>query len=562
LGWRSLEDAAATEVRSGSLSDDASVTVFAPTILKQAISDSLPRTGSAAGDPLDLDATIGELITYRLTVVFSEGSTTNVVVTDTTQNDAAGLLRVVGASVVGLGNHISTTLPGTPVITAPDTVTFDFGTVTNTADGVVDADDTITLEVTAQVVNDDDPLPPALNIAGEVLINTATLSFGAGTTAQSTANLDVVEPGLSLVKTMGPIVDGRGLVTLEATNTGIAPGFDLEVTDVFDEAIFVATSAQAGLLPSGFELVQSSDGSDTTVILRVAGDPTMPTEQAILDPSESVTLSFSMLLQGGAMPPVTTIDNTANATLTSLPGPDPEERTYRASANDQILAPSLMVTKTPTPTSTTAGGTVSFTIEIENMGDGSASQLIVFDTVPTHTTAGTNPGWLVAPPPSSTPCSGQPAGTLCFLPIAAPLAPGATTSVTFDVVVDAPLPAGVTEVLNRAQVESDELPAKDSNEPMVPVTAQPDLVIAKDDGGVTLVPGGTVTYTLTYDNVGSQTATQVVITETVPLRTISGVNPGWEVAPAGSGIPCDGRPAGTVCALSLGTVAVGAGSAA
>ncbi|MEL7058596.1 MAG: hypothetical protein AAGN46_01080, partial [Acidobacteriota bacterium] len=135
----------------------------------------------------------------------------------------------------------------------------------------------------------------------------------------------------------------------------------------------------------------------------------------------------------------------------------------------------------------------------------------------------------------------------------------ASTSATFDVVIATPLPAGVTEVTNLAQVDSDELPPKDSNEPIVPVSAQPDLVIAKEDGGITLVPGGTVVYTLTYDNVGSQTATNVVLTETVPARTVSGVNPGWEVAPVGSGLPCDGRPAGTVCVFSLGTVAVGAG---
>ncbi|MEM9594530.1 MAG: isopeptide-forming domain-containing fimbrial protein [Acidobacteriota bacterium] len=562
LGWRSLEDAGAPEVRGGSATDGASVTVFAPTILKQAVADSLPRTGSAAGDPLDLDATLGEQITYRLTVVFSEGSTPNAVVTDTTQNNAAGLLRVVGASVVGLGNNISTTLPGTPVITAPDTVTFDFGTVTNAPDGAENADDTITLEVTAQVVNDDDPAPPALNVDGEVLTNTATLTFGAGTTAQSAATIDVVEPGLALTKTLGPLVDGRLRVSVVATNGGTAPGFDLEVVDVLDETVFVAASAQAEGLPSGFELVQSSDGTNTTVTIRVAGDPTMPTEEAILDPMESVTLAFSVELQGGGMPPVTTNDNTASATLTSLPGADPEERIYSASAMDQGLAPSLMVTKSASPASTVAGGAVSFTIDIENMGDAQATRPVVFDTVPMFTTAGANPGWFVAPPPSTTPCAGRPAGTLCFLELAAPLAPSGTASVTFDVVVDAPLPAGVTQITNLAQVDTDELPPKDSNEPVVPVAAQPDLVITKDDGGVTAVPGGTVTYTLTYDNVGTQTATNATLLETVPARTVSATNPGWEVGAVGSGTPCDAQPAGTFCVFSIGTLPVGGGGSA
>ncbi|MEM1177831.1 MAG: hypothetical protein AAGM22_05775 [Acidobacteriota bacterium] len=562
LGFRTVDDPGNPDGRDGSSTDTSSVTVFAPTILKQATADSLPRTGTAAGDALDFDGTIGELITYTLTVVFSEGTTTNAVVTDTSQNDANGLLRIVGASIVGLGDNITTSLPGAPVITAPNTVTFDFGTVTNAADGVEDGQDTITLEVTAQVVNDDDPAPPALNVNGEVLVNTATLSFGAGSMAASVATLDVVEPGLSIVKTMGPVVDGRVGVTVTATNTGTAPAYDLEVVDVFDDAVFVAASAVPDGLPAGFELVQSPAPGSTTVTLRVAGDVTMPPEAAILDPGESVALSFTVLLEGGAMPPTTTIDNTANATVSSLPGPDAEERVYSAIDDEQVLVPSLMVTKTPSPASTVAGGTVTFTIEIGNMGDAAANNLVVFDTVPANTSSAANPGWFVAPAPSTAPCAGSPAGTTCFTEIVAPLGAGSTTDVTFAVVVDSPLPPGVVSFVNQAQVDSDELPPKDSDEPVVPINAAPDLVITKDDGGVTLSPGSPVTYTLSYDNVGTQTATGVVITETVPANTTSGTNPGWEVAPVGSGVPCDTRLPGTTCVFSVGTLPVGGGGTA
>ncbi|MEM7350716.1 MAG: isopeptide-forming domain-containing fimbrial protein [Acidobacteriota bacterium] len=560
LDWRSLEDAGATEVQAGTATDGASVTVFAPTIVKQASSDSLPRTGAALGNPLDLDLTIGELVTTTLTVVFSEGATTNVVVTDTSQNDANGLLAIVGASVVSLGNNITTSLPGTPVITAPDTVVFSFGTVTNAVDGLQTIDDTIGLEVTAQAVNDDDPLPPQLNVDGEVLTNTATLTFGAGSMAVSSATVDVVEPGLTLAKTMGPIVDGRVKVAVTATNNGTAPGYDLTVVDVLDETIFVPSSALPVMLPNGFELVQSSDGSSTTVTLRVAGDATMPTEEAILDPGESVTVMFTALLQGGAMPPVTTIDNTANATLTSLPGPDAEERTVSAMAVDQVLSPSLMITKTAIPAAAIPGQTVTFDLLIENMGDAAATGLVVFDTVPSHTTAGVNPGWFVAPAPSTTACNFQAAGTLCFTELPTPLGVGSNTTVSFAAVIDSPLATGVTMIANQAQVDSAELPPKDSNILTVPVTAAPDLTLAKSDSGATATPGGTVTYTLTYDNVGNQTATGVVVTETVPANTISGTNLGWEVSPVGSGTLCDGQAAGTVCVFSVGTVLVGGGS--
>src|SRR5207247_150252 len=44
----------------------------------------------------------------------------------------------------------------------------------------------------------------------------------------------------------------------------------------------------------------------------------------------------------------------------------------------------------------------------------------------------------------------------------------------------------------------------------------PDLSITKSDGGASVAPGGTVAYTLTYANGGTQGATGVVLSETVP----------------------------------------------
>ncbi len=53
------------------------------------------------------------------------------------------------------------------------------------------------------------------------------------------------------------------------------------------------------------------------------------------------------------------------------------------------------------------------------------------------------------------------------------------------------------------------------------------LQLAKTDGGISTVPGGTVVYTLTYTNTGPADATGVVITETVPANTTFASTPGW-----------------------------------
>jgi uncharacterized repeat protein (TIGR01451 family) len=83
-------------------------------------------------------------------------------------------------------------------------------------------------------------------------------------------------------------------------------------------------------------------------------------------------------------------------------------------------------------------------------------------------------------------------------------------------------------------------------------TFRNDIAI-KSDGGVSITPGGTVTYALAYANQGNQDATGVVITESVPLNTSfdpGASTPGWACAPT--------IGAGSVCTLAIGGLAGGA----
>ncbi len=83
-----------------------------------------------------------------------------------------------------------------------------------------------------------------------------------------------------------------------------------------------------------------------------------------------------------------------------------------------------------------------------------------------------------------------------------------------------------------------------------------DLAIEKDDGGVSVVPGGTISYMLTITNITAVTGfgTGVVLTETVPDHTT--FNPGssslgWGCAPDNN--------AGSICTRSFGIVTVSGG---
>jgi len=89
-----------------------------------------------------------------------------------------------------------------------------------------------------------------------------------------------------------------------------------------------------------------------------------------------------------------------------------------------------------------------------------------------------------------------------------------------------------------------------------------DLGVVKSDGGASTVPGGDVTYTLTYANKGNTAAPNSVITEEVPANATidlgagpaDGKNDGWVCNGSQSGV----WPAGTTCKRAVGTIAAGA----
>ncbi len=561
----------AGQTRRRMAADTAQVTVLAPSLVKLAIDSGQPDTGMAVANPALLDVTIGETVTYELTVVFPEGTTNNAVVTDLLPAGAGGVLEAIGAVVSAVGGQISTTLSGTPAFAdnqlgdgLNDTVSFDFGTVTNQPDGVSDAGDRIVIQVVARVVD-----VPA-NTGGDLLTNNADFTFTGGMLSDS-ADIDVVEPATNLTKTMGPVTGGVVRLALGMTNSGTAPAYDIRVEDILDEADWNLTGFNPVSVPAGFRLTLLPNtpvpGQQTLVF---DSDPLAVSPAGTIPAGANVTAVFDIplaVLPSNPNPLPNQADQTAADTL---PGGDPNARNLPPdSAVAQIGVPDLALSKsanllndadgsgTPSP-----GDTLRYTLLLNNSGAAAATGIVVAD-VPDANSALIN-GSVTSTLGTITIGNG-PGDTTVQITIAT-LNAGQSVTIAYDTLIDDPLPAGVTQLVNQALIDSNELPPGVSDDPtppgggdptVVPLDAAPDLNIVKNDGGVTVMPGDVIAYTLNYQNAGNQDATGVALTDTVPANSV--FNPaastaGWACAP--------GNNPGSVCTLTIGNLAAGSGGTA
>ena len=133
-------------------------------------------------------------------------------------------------------------------------------------------------------------------------------------------------------------------------------------------------------------------------------------------------------------------------------------------------------------------------------------------------------------------------------------------TVRFNVVVNDPVPAAVSQLSSQGNLTGQNFPLLVTDDPDTPATSDPtltpldfdpDLALAKDDGGVSTTPGTLLPYTLRVTNLTpQQSASGVVLTETVPaLATFdaAGSSPGWTCTPSPN--------PGSTCRLTVGTVA-------
>lgn len=568
--YDSLPVPVAGATRRGITNTDADVfSIVGPSLVKIVTGTNLDGTAANQHDPALADLAIGETVVYRLTMGFPEGTVNNAVLVDSLPRGAAGVLEAVSGNVVAIGHGgITTTLPGTAVLSdvdgdgRNDTVTFDFGTISNPSNGV-SSDDFIEVDVVARVAN----VP--VNADGFVLTNNATFTSATTTPVSDDADVDVVEPDLVIGKTMGPVVDGVVTINVTLQNTGTAPAHDIVIEDVLPGTLWQINSVTPVTVPAGFLLTTSNapTAADTTV--RIATDAAAVLPSGSIPAGTTLTATFTARL--ASVPPAQNpVPNTAvNTGASSYPGTtNPDDREYDDIDADATLGlPDPVLLKTYTTIDNDGNGAVSpgdtvvFGLLIDNSAGAAAlTGITIEDLVPANTTfnaAASDAGW--------TGCAdGAAAGTLCTI-VPANVPAGASIGIDFAVDIDTPLPAGVDRVANQALLDAEELidpipsddplPPGDSDPTEVPIVASPVLTLDKVDDVATgddIAPGATIRYTLAYENTGNQTATGVELTETVPDNTVYNATASapnaWTCAPDNA--------AGSTCTLAIGTLPV------
>lgn len=378
------------------------------------------------------------------------------------------------------------------------------------------------------------PLPNGV----DRIINRALVS---NTIPLSTTVPAVATPDLAIAKTDGGVSVNAGAVvvyTLTYSNSGNRNAAGVVIKEVVPEqTTFVAASS----LPTVWSC---PDGS-------VAGTVCTATIGGLVT-GGSGAVTFAVRTNGTLPAGLAELSNLARINDDGLSGDDPTPLNNVATDTTPVNAvPDLRLSKDDGNATTRPGTSAVYTLTYTNDGTQDATGVTLTEIVPTHTrfsAADSTPGWLCTPTAA--------AGSTCSLSIGN-LVAGASGAVRFGVLVDNAVPAGLVELVNQAQVSddgrngADPTPQNNSDSDNTPLLAAPDLAIGKDDSGITVQPGGLVSYRLDYNNVGNQDATGVVITEVVPAQTTfapASSTAGWLCSPNNN--------LGSRCTFTIGAVAV------
>lgn len=288
--------------------------------------------------------------------------------------------------------------------------------------------------------------------------------------------------------------------TINYTNTGDLP---MEAIWFWDEVMTNVASIIPGTISP------PSDGDETTDS-RVAWDIGLIPRFG--SPGYTGTLTFAVLVDGNGqdVPDSTALVN--NAFMGVNQGSLPARAALTRTATTIVQAPTISVSKTDGTATAEPDDPLVYTLRITNSGSIPASGVVISDILPAQVNF-TGP----ANPPNTS----QVGQTLVWNNLGPIAANGGTVVIEVPVTVAPQAPEG-TLLLNTAQVkyENDVAHIFATKTATDQTTVQaPVLTITKSDFPDPVLTGKEIDYTLHYTNSGSGQATNLLITDVVPLST-------------------------------------------
>ncbi|GAB6417808.1 DUF11 domain-containing protein [Bacillus cereus] len=462
--------------------------------------------------------------------------------------------------VVDIGDTITytITLPNTGNISATNVIVTD-----QIPAGTTFVPNSVTINSIAQ---------PGINPSGGIQVGT----IAAGSTSTVTFQVQVNSlPTSGVIRNVGnvtftyqPDPTKPAITTTNPTppttvpvNTAITNPIktaDKTAVDIGDTITYTVTFNNDGTIPSTNVIFTDTIPAGTTfipnsVVLNNASVPNSNPATGIsvgtINPGETKTLSFQVLVT--QVPVGGVITNEASTTYTYQPDPNlPPVTTTEPTTPTTVAVNTATVnpTKSANQAFVDIGDIITYTISLQNNGTVPATNVILTDPIPNGTSFIPNSvivGGVLQP--NANPANGILIGTLN---------PNQATTITFQVRVISVPPNGIIQ--NQGTVSSTYV-VNPSEPPVTKITPTPitethvDTVIVtptKSANRQFVDIGDTITYTVTFQNLGTVPATNVTLTDPIPPGAVFITN-----SVTINGVPTPGE--NPELGISFGTVNVG-----
>ncbi|MHA6529455.1 DUF7507 domain-containing protein [Paenibacillus sp. BAC0078] len=427
---------------------------------------------TAAKSASTANATVGDTVTYTLTVRNTGNYPASLTVTD---DIPAGTTFVVNSVLIN----------GLPLPQADPSSGIAAGSIAPGA----------TVAVAFSVVITSLPSPQLLVNKGTVAYS-FTLPDGrtlGGSVISNTVTIPVSNPNLAVLKsteTTATTLNDTIIYSVALTNNGISAVNNVVFTDA---------------LPAGTAFIPGSVKVDG--ITRPSASPATGVAIGSIATGTSVTVAFSVTVT--SLPANGLLSNQSSASFTSGAL---SSVAFSNTVTTPVYQPVVSAVKSSSSVNATVGDTITYTVNVSNTGNYAATATLT-DTIPAGTTLIPNSVQINSfPSPGANPATGIALGSIPA---------GASLTVVFSVVI-VTLPVS-QQLSNQATISysyvlPDNRPFNQSvvsNINQIPVSS-PNVQVVKSSTATDAVIGDTITYRLTVSNNGIEAINNVVLSDPIP----------------------------------------------